>query len=88
MSGGWWQRLFRVRRTTIGDEIAFSIVQDGKRRDVTVRELSVGTKLAGDALLQVLVEKGLVTHEEVTEKIRRISEERYRAGEPPPDPER
>jgi hypothetical protein len=64
-------------------EVALTIIQEGQRRDITVRELAVGTKLAGDALLQVLVEKGLVTHEEILERILRISEEHYRAGDPP-----
>jgi hypothetical protein len=88
VSGSWWRRLFGggdSPRAGSADEIALSIVQDGQRRDVTVRELAVGTKLAGDALLQVLVDKGLVTHEEVSRQLRRITEERYRAGEPDHD---
>ncbi len=85
MSGpAWWRRLFGGKPAPAG-EIALTIVQDGKRRDITVRELAVGTKLAGDALLQVLVEKGLVSHEEIAQKIRRISEEHFRAGGPPAD---
>ena len=84
----WWRRLFGsgpARPRAPGDDIAVTIVQDGRRRDVTVRELAVGTKLAGDALLQVLVERGLVTHEEIAEKIRKISQEHFRPGEPPAD---
>jgi hypothetical protein len=64
-------------------EIAFSIVQDGQRRDVTVRELALGTKLASDALLQLLVEKGVLTPDEVRERIKRISSETWRPGDPP-----
>ncbi len=73
-------------------DIALSIVQEGRRRDVTVRELALGNKLAGDALLQVLAEKGLVDPDEVRERIRRIAQERYRpggsddGGEAPPRP--
>lgn len=69
-----------------GDDVALTIVQDGRRRDVTTRELAVGNKLAGDALLQVLVERGLVTHEEVRAKLQRISEELYRPGGEAPKP--
>jgi hypothetical protein len=64
-------------------EIALSFVQDGQRRDITVRELAIGTKLTTDALLSLLVEKGLLTAEELQARIHQISTEHYRAGEPP-----
>jgi hypothetical protein len=73
---------FLRRRRPARDDIALTIVQDGRRRDVTVGELAVGTKLAHDALAQILVEKGVVTHAELRERVRRISEENYRAGGP------
>ena len=85
---GLWRRLFGGGRTAAAPapppgELAFSIVQDGQRRDVTVRELALGTKLASDALLQLLVEKGVLTPDEVRDRIRRISTEAWRPGEPP-----
>jgi len=86
---GWWQRLRGARqaaspaRDGAGGEVAFSLVQDGRRRDVTVRELALGTKLASDALQQILVEKGILTPDEVRERIKRISNETWRPGEPP-----
>jgi hypothetical protein len=64
-------------------EVALSFVQDGQRRDITVRELSIGTKLTTDALLSLLVEKGLLTAEELQARIHQISAEHYRSGEPP-----
>ena len=85
---GLWRRLLGRGRPPAAPaqpagEIAFSIVQDGQRRDVTVRELALGTKLASDALLQLLVEKGVLTPDEVRERILRISSETWRPGEPP-----
>ncbi len=74
---------FLKRRRHARDEIALTIVQDGRRRDVTVGELAVGTKLAHDAMVQLLVERGVITHEDLRDRIRRISEEHYRGGEPP-----
>lgn len=83
-----WRRLFggvpaAVAPAPPSGELAFSIVQDGQRRDVTVRELALGTKLASDALLQLLVEKGVLTPDEVRERIKRISSETWRPGDPP-----
>ncbi len=65
------------------ENIALTIVQDGKRRDVTVRELAVGNKLAGDALLSLLVEKGIVTAAEFQERIKQLSQQHLRPGHPP-----
>ena len=64
------------------DSIALTIIQDGRTRHVTLRELSVGNKLAGDALLSLLVEKGIVTAEEFQDKIRHLQEQHYRPGNP------
>ena len=87
---GLWRRLLGGGRPPAAPaqpagEIAFSIVQDGQRRDVTVLELALGTKLATDALQQLLVEKGLLTPDEVRERILRISSETWRPGDPPAD---
>jgi len=72
------------RRSPAGDEVALTIVQDGQTRQISVRELAVGNKLAGDALLSLLVEKGIVTVEEFQAKIRHLSEHHYRPGQPAP----
>ncbi|MFH1841855.1 MAG: hypothetical protein ABIF77_01495 [bacterium] len=63
------------------EEIALTLVSGNKRRDISVRELAVGNKLAADALLAVLVEKGLVDAVEVRAKLQELSERNFR-----PDP--
>lgn len=68
-----------------GEEIALTIVQDGKTRQITVRKLAVGNKLAGDALLSLLVEKGIISAEEFYEKVEHLREQHYRPGTPPRD---
>jgi hypothetical protein len=69
-------------KPSIGDDIALTIVQDGQTRQVTVRELCVGNKLAGDALLSLLIDKGIITAEEFQERIRHLSNEHYKPGTP------
>jgi hypothetical protein len=59
-----------LRRLLGKEEVALTLVHQGKRRQITVRELALGNKLAGDALLAVLAEKGLVDPAEVRAKIR------------------
>jgi hypothetical protein len=63
-----------LRRLFTRDDTALTLIQDGRRRDISVRELALGNKLAGDALLAVLAEKGLVNPAEVREKIHRLTE--------------
>jgi hypothetical protein len=65
------------------EEIAMTLVVGDQRRDISVRELAVGNKLAADALLAILEEKGLVKAEEVQAKIRLLSECNFRPQ--PPD---
>jgi len=73
-------------RPAAGDDIALTIVQDGQTRQVTVRELCVGNKLAGDALLSLLVDKGIITAAEFQDRIRHLSQEHYRPGAPESEP--
>ncbi len=69
-----------------------TLVIGDRRRDITVRELAVGNKLAADALLAVLAEKGLVDAADVKARIKQFGERDYRPGlpqdpAPEPDPE-
>ena len=63
------------------DDVAISVFKDGKRRDITVRELAVGNKLSVDALLSLLIEKGIVEAGEVQQRIQQLTSQHFR-----PDP--
>lgn len=62
--------------------VAMKIVHDGKVHEVTVEQLVVSNQLSQEALISVLVKKGIVNPKELLEEIERIRTERYRAGEP------
>jgi hypothetical protein len=66
-----------------GDDVALTLVVDGRRREITVRELCVGNKMAHDALLSLLFEKGIVTAEELHDRLHEFSQKHFRPGEPP-----
>ena len=70
---GW----FRRRRW---DDVVLSMIRDGRRTDLTAGELALGNKLAADALLAVLAEKGLVDPAEVQARIRELRERHWRAA--------
>jgi hypothetical protein len=70
--------MFRWFRKKDPDKVALTIVQGDQQREVSVRELALGNKLAGDALLAVLVEKGLVDAEDVRAKIRQLGRQNWR----------
>jgi hypothetical protein len=67
---------------TPADDIALTLLRDGEKRPITIRELAVSNKIAGDALLALLIEKGFFTLEEFQTKIQHLSEDHYRPGEP------
>jgi hypothetical protein len=64
-----------------GQDVALTIVQNGQRRDITCGELAVGNKLAHDALIALLVAKGIITPQELQGKILELRDRHYRAGE-------
>ena len=61
-----------------GDDIAISVFKDGQRRDITVRELTVGNKLTCDALLSLLIEKGLIEPREIQQRIQQMTKQHFR----------
>ena len=68
----------------LGDDVAMRIVKDGKPRDVSYKELLLSTNLTLEALMSVLVQKELITPEELLQEIERIRKSREnhgRAGE-------
>ncbi len=60
------------------DDVAISVFKDGQRRDITVRELTVGNKLSVDALLSLLIEKGVLEAGEVQQRIQQLTKQHYR----------
>jgi hypothetical protein len=68
---GWFKRKKR-------GEIALTIMHGDQKREVSVRELAIGNKLAGDALLSVLADKGLVNIAEIQAKIRQLGQQNWR----------
>ena len=64
-----------------GQDVALTLVQNGKRRDITCAELAVSNKLAHDALVALLVSKGMITPQELQGKILELRDRHYRAGD-------
>jgi hypothetical protein len=75
---GWFKRRRR-------DDVVLSMIRDGRRTDLTAGELALGNKLAADALLAVLAEKGLVDPAEVQARIRELRERHWRPAAAPAD---
>ena len=73
------------RGRTPGDDVALTLVMNGQKREITVRELSVGNKMAHDALLSLLIEKGIITAEEMRERLQKLSQNHFKPGRPGPD---
>lgn len=65
--------MFKKDRQTPPDEnVVMQIVQDGKVRNVTVRELLLSQNLSLEALTSVLIRKGIITPDDLLQEIDRI----------------
>ena len=64
------------------DNVAMKMVVDGQVREITVEQLVISNQLSQEALVSLMVRKGLIDPKELLEEIERIRTERYHAGEP------
>jgi hypothetical protein len=62
--------------------VAMKMVVDGQVREITVEQLVISNQLSQEALVSLLVKKGLVDPKDLLDEIERIRKERYREGEP------
>lgn len=58
------------------------VMIDGKEREVTYEELALSNNLAQEALVRLLVDKGIIDAEELLEYMQTIKKERYRVMPP------
>ncbi len=62
------------------DDVAMRIVTDGRTRDVSFKELVLSTNMSLEALMSVLIRKGILTPEDLLDEI----ESRKNQGDPDP----
>lgn len=64
------------------ENIALTIVVNGKQRKVSYEELALSNNLSQEALVRLLVEKKIIDARELVEMLETVRKERYRgAGE-------
>lgn len=61
--------------------VAIKMVIDGKERDVSFEELALSNNLAQEALVRLLIEKGLFKPDELLKMMEKVKKERYRQPE-------
>lgn len=54
------------------------MIVDGKEREVTYEELALSNNLAQEALVRLLIEKGVFEPKEMMEMLEKVKKERYR----------
>jgi hypothetical protein len=59
-------------------KVALKLVVDGKERDVTYEELALSNNLAQEAVVRLLIEKGLFKPDELMKMMEKVKKERYR----------
>ncbi len=65
------------------DRPAIKMVVDGEVRDVSFEELALSNNLAQEALVRLLISKGVFEPKELMEMMETVRSERYRTGDPP-----
>ncbi len=59
-------------------DVAMKMIVDGQERDVTYQELALSNNMAQEALVRLLIEKKLITAEELLDMMQTVKKERYR----------
>ncbi len=54
------------------------VVVDGQERLITFEELTLSNNLAQEALVSLLIKKGVIVGQELLDEITRVRKERYR----------
>lgn len=62
-------------------KVALKMVIDGKVKDVSWEELALSNNLAQEALVRLLIEKGLFKPDELLKMLETVKKERYRVPE-------
>lgn len=63
---------------TDGKSSILKLIIDGVEREVTYEQLALSNNLAQEALVRVLVEKGIVDPKELLDAMQKVKEERFR----------
>ena len=58
--------------------VAIKMVVDGQERDVSFEELALSNNLAQEALVRLLIEKGIFKPNDLLEMMEKVKKERYR----------
>ncbi len=62
------------------NKYAIKMVVNGEERNVTFEELALSNNLAQEALVRVLIEKKILTSDELISMMKTVREERYRVS--------
>lgn len=61
---------------------AIRVMIDGKEREVSYEELALSNNLAQEALVRLLVDKGIIDAKDLLDYMQKIKQERYRVMPP------
>ncbi|MEA2030358.1 MAG: hypothetical protein U9N55_02020 [candidate division Zixibacteria bacterium] len=59
-------------------KVALKMVIDGKERDISFEELALSNNLSQEALVRLLIDKGLFKPEDLMKMLEKVKKERYR----------
>ena len=62
--------------------VAMKMMVDGEVREITVEQLVISNQLSQEALVSLLVKKGIIKPKDLLDEIEAIRKARYRSGEP------
>ena len=64
------------------DRVAMKMMVDGQVREITVEQLVISNQLSQEALVSLLVKKGIIDPKDLLTEIETVRKDRYRPGEP------